>query len=218
MAASPIVIFQALASGQQPSGATVEGLKQQDGFRRALFGIKMEDPDTGILCTGEFRPHLPRPFRRILLTPFAEWSSLEAARSFSASQTATSLAAKETLGFVAAGGKQQDLLSVTSAPCTEIFTAFGAEEGFVANVGRFVAAVDANQPEGYKGASYAQSIDLATESSTQQETVLRVLIGWTSREAHIEAKAKPGAIQDNIHELRALRKSVDLFHVEFKEL
>ncbi|KAL2269962.1 hypothetical protein VTJ83DRAFT_2146 [Remersonia thermophila] len=198
MAASPIVIFQALPGGQQPSGTTVEALKQQHGFQRALFGVKMEDPDTGILCT--------------------EWSSLAAARSFAASPTATSLAAKETLGFVAAGDKQQDVLSVTSAPCTEIFTAFGAEEGFVANVGRFVAAVDANQPEGYKGASYAQSVHLAAEPSAQQDAVVRMLIGWTSREAHIEAKAKPGAIQDNIQELRVLRKSVDLFHAEFKEL
>lgn len=122
----------------------------------------------------------------------AEWSNLEAARSYSASQTAATLAAKEILGFVAAGEESKDVLAVVSAPCTEIFTAFGAEEGFVANVGRFVAAVDANQPEGYKGGSFAESVDLSLESTTQQDKVVRMLIGWTSREAHIEAKAKPG--------------------------
>ncbi|KAL2122694.1 hypothetical protein VTJ04DRAFT_3149 [Mycothermus thermophilus] len=198
MATSPTVVFQALAGGQQPPSAVVDALKQQAGFQRAFFGVKMEDPDTGILAT--------------------EWSNLEAARSYSASQTAATLAAKEILGFVAAGEESKDVLAVVSAPCTEIFTAFGAEEGFVANVGRFVAAVDANQPEGYKGGSFAESVDLSLESTTQQDKVVRMLIGWTSREAHIEAKAKPGAIQDNIELLRVLRKSVDLFHVEFKQL
>lgn len=57
MTRSPAVVFQALAlkegQDQQPPAALVEDIKKQDGFQRAFFGRKMEDPDTGVLCTGE---------------------------------------------------------------------------------------------------------------------------------------------------------------------
>ena len=53
MAASPVVVFQALGRNQEPATAVLDDLKRQEGFQRALFGVKMEDPETGVLCTGE---------------------------------------------------------------------------------------------------------------------------------------------------------------------
>ena len=54
--ASPVLVFQTLASkdgqGPEPPTELVEDIKKQDGSRRAYFGVSMEDPDTGVLCTG----------------------------------------------------------------------------------------------------------------------------------------------------------------------
>ncbi|KAL2255540.1 hypothetical protein VTK26DRAFT_3161 [Humicola hyalothermophila] len=193
MAASPVVVFQTLASkdGQTPrvSSDLAEGIRKQDGFQGASFGLKMEDPDTGIFCT--------------------EWSSRESATSY-LSSLGTSVEAKETLLIAMTSPSRRAL----EAPCTEIFTAFGAEEGFMEAVGRFVAAVEKTPPVGYLGAQFGES----TGGDGDGDKAVRMLLGWTSKEAHLEAKGAPGAIQDNIHELRALRKAVDLFHVQFKKL
>jgi hypothetical protein len=57
---SPVVVFQALSRTQQLAVNVLEMLKQQDGFQSAFFGVQMEDPETGVLCTGEPPPtYLP---------------------------------------------------------------------------------------------------------------------------------------------------------------
>ncbi|KAK4154623.1 hypothetical protein C8A00DRAFT_42624 [Chaetomidium leptoderma] len=220
MATSRVVVFQALGHGQPPAATALDELKQQAGFQRAFFGVKMEDPETGILCT--------------------EWSSTATAlsgyrdsglvpsSSSSSSSPSPSLGgggAKEMLVFAAAaaaetaaeagqhgGHEQGGWRSVLGAPCTEVFTAYGVEEGFVGNVGRFVSCVDADPPEGYRGAA------VFGDGNGDGEKVVRMVIGWASREAHLVAKEGSGAIRENIHELRVLRRAVDLFHVAFREL
>ncbi|KAK4171470.1 hypothetical protein QBC36DRAFT_339894 [Triangularia setosa] len=109
-------------------------------------------------------------------------------------------------------------VAVLKAPCTEVFTAFGAEDGFEEQVGRFVTAVKGDMPEGYKGADYGGEVKVDGEGGGNGEKSVRMVIGWVSKEAHVEAKGKPGAIQENIGELRTKRRGVDLFHVNFKEL
>ncbi|SPQ18871.1 431b65df-f055-47f0-b2f0-fa0f1d8c0597 [Thermothielavioides terrestris] len=205
MAAPPVIVFQVL--GQQLPGEVCDEIKKQEGFQRACFGRKMEDPDTGILCT--------------------EWSTLEAALAYRSSQLASSLAAAAAApGGGGGGGDKAGTLvlsapgpwaAVLRAPCTEVFTAFGVEDGFGANAAEFMRSLDGNPPEGYKGAAFGESLADADVDVAGERTA-RMVLGWTSREAHLEAKAKPGAIQDNIHLVRTLRKAVDLFHVQFKEL
>jgi hypothetical protein len=107
-------------------------------------------------------------------------------------QLASSLGAHETLAFAAS--PQQGWRSVLRAPCTEVFTAFGVEEGFAENVRRFVGAVDGQPPEGYRGAAFGEGVGLedGNENGDGEEKAVRMVIGWTSREAHLEAKGKPG--------------------------
>ncbi|KAJ4295855.1 hypothetical protein N0V88_004557 [Collariella sp. IMI 366227] len=134
MSSSPVILFQALSQTEQPSAATIEDIKKQNGFQRMFFGLKMEDPETAILVT--------------------EWSSREAAQHYHHHSPPT-LNAQEsaTLGFAPA---QNGWDTAFKASCTEVFTGYGAEEGFAAN--------------------------------------------------------------DNIELLRVKRKSVDLFHAQFKKL
>jgi hypothetical protein len=54
MATPSIVVFQVLGQKQNPSETVLEELRQQSGFQGAFFGVKMEDPETGVLCTGEW--------------------------------------------------------------------------------------------------------------------------------------------------------------------
>lgn len=117
-----------------------------------------------------------------------EWSTAAAALTYRSSQLASSLAAagkeNETLVFNAPG----DWAAVLAAPCTEVFTSFGVEEGFAANAVQFTSSLDANPPEGYKGAAFGEGI----VGGEGQDRTARMVLGWTSREAHYEAKGKPG--------------------------
>lgn len=65
---SPAIVFQTLTPAQPPSAAVLEEIKQREGLQRALFGVKMEDPETGVLCTGEAHPNhlllLPWPYAK----------------------------------------------------------------------------------------------------------------------------------------------------------
>ncbi|KXX77040.1 hypothetical protein MMYC01_206106 [Madurella mycetomatis] len=207
MATLAIVVFQTLDSKHdqdgQPPPALVAEIKKQDGLVRAFYGQKMEDADTSVLCT--------------------EWTSREAAQTYSASSPSISsslgLVMKETavlkLGTASSSFLSgADAAGLFAAPCTEVFTAFGSEPGFLGNCARFLTKVEGTRPEGYLGGALAT----AAVEDDGGEKVVRLVIGWTSKEAHLEAKGKPGAIQDNIHELRTLRKAVDLFHVGFKQL
>jgi hypothetical protein len=122
-----------------------------------------------------------------------EWSSREAARGYCSSEL---LDVKETLAFAlgASSQRRQAWRAALRAPCTEVFTAFGVEEGFAENVARFVGAVGGERPEGFEGAGWVGEgvgVGVAGEE-VDGEKVVRMVIGWTSREAHLEAKGRPG--------------------------
>ncbi|KAK0729362.1 hypothetical protein B0T21DRAFT_385435 [Apiosordaria backusii] len=189
---STVTIFQALNAESLDTekhlpGDVVTKIKSQSGFQQGFFGHKLEDTDTWVLAT--------------------EWSSPSAAKDYITS-ISDHVRAKETLAY-------SFDTAVLKAPCTEVFTAFGTEEGFDEQVGRFVAAIEGNKPEGYKGAAFGADVKV---DGNGEERSVRMVIGWVSKEAHVEAKGKPGAIQEHIGELRTKRKAVDLFHVNFKEL
>ncbi|KAK3898936.1 hypothetical protein C8A05DRAFT_18552 [Staphylotrichum tortipilum] len=191
---SPAFVFQTLSPVQQPTATVLDEIRRREGFRRALFGVKMEDPETGVLCT--------------------EWSTPSAALSYShPPQPSTTASALVFTTAVADAGEWHRALS---APCTEVFTAYGAEEEFEGNVARFVAEVRGRMPTGAEGAAFG----VATGDGTGKEEggTVRMVIGWESRERHVEEKGKEDAIHQNIHELRTLRRAVDLFHVAFKEV
>lgn len=54
MAAPQVYVFQTLGKPQEPSATGLDELKNLNGFRRALFGVKLEAPDVGVLLTGEY--------------------------------------------------------------------------------------------------------------------------------------------------------------------
>ncbi|KAK4190532.1 hypothetical protein QBC35DRAFT_71309 [Podospora australis] len=201
--ASPIIIFQTVGSNA-PSTPFLGDIKDKTGVLRIFFGQKIEDPTSGVLVT--------------------EWSSQSGARAYISSELARNLQAKETLAYVL---NAADIF--TAAPCTEVFTAFGAEEGFGSadgNVGRFVSGLEeTGKPEGYFGAAFGEEVALVGgggetggEENTGRRSV-RLVIGWESKDAHVKAKEQEeGAIQRYIHELRSGREAVELYHVALTQL
>ena len=75
-----------------------------------------------------------------------------------------------------------------AAPCTEVFTAHGAEAGFEAAVGEFLGKVDAAPPAGYRGGAVSASAGEEGEKGR----VVKMGIGWESKEAHLLAKEGSG--------------------------
>lgn len=128
----------------------------------------------------------------------AVWNSPDAALAYSSGMP-SSINATQTLAFELTIPNENPL----TAPCTEIFTAFGMEQGFDDNVARFVGAVDADKPKGYYGSAFGKEMG--------EGGAFRALLGWKSVEAHTEAKGiAGGVIQRNIHELRERRRYVFL--------
>ena len=86
-----------------------------------------------------------------------------------------------------------DATAVLKAPTTEVFTGYGAEPGFAENVKSFAEKVDAEKPEGYLGAVHGEVLgDISKGPDEPKGKAVKLLIGWTSKEAHVEAKSKPG--------------------------
>jgi len=71
-----------------------------------------------------------------------------------------------------------------AAPCTEVFTAYGAESGFLDNAKRFAEALGAEKPNGYFGSAVGEGVD--------GEGTVMMLLGWESVQAHGEAKGVDG--------------------------
>lgn len=100
------------------------------------------------------------------------------------------LAAKTSLEKLAVASPPASLAAALDAPCTEVFTGSGTEPAFADAVGAFKAAVDAEAPPGYHGAAVCDSG--ASGDGDGSGRVVKLVIGWDSREAHLEAKAQKG--------------------------
>jgi heme-degrading monooxygenase HmoA len=90
----------------------------------------------------------------------------------------------ESVGFgLTPTAADSDPYSWIEGPCTEIATANGLESGFLDNMQLFLAKIDADKAKGYLGSACGKTLD---------GDMARLVIGWESREAHLEAKSIPG--------------------------
>lgn len=121
------------------------------------------------------------------------------------------------------------LIGALESPTTEVFTGYDAlQSAFAAAVRTFTKVVDAQPPKGYHGAAVLETVeDVALSPEAAQAapelvswvgSAVKLIIGWTSKEAHLEAKAKEGPIQTNIGLLQDGRKAANLYHVQFQKL
>jgi len=85
----------------------------------------------------------------------------------------------------------EHLAGALDAPCTEVFTAYGAEPAFPAATAAFAAKVAAEPPAAFRGAAVCDSGD-DVDAADRRGRVVKLLVGWDSREAHLAAKGKPG--------------------------
>ena len=152
-------------------------------------------------------------FTRPLLTwfDFTEWASSEAAQDYFRHHDGESelgrgddaILKREIYETVSSSEEEkgrdedEDLRAVlASAPCTEVFTGFGAEQGFVGNVLRFASEVGRERPKGYFGGVVLRSVkgQKGQEKGEGEEgdDVVRLLLGWQSVQAHGDAKGVEG--------------------------
>ncbi|ERT02809.1 uncharacterized protein SPSK_09624 [Sporothrix schenckii 1099-18] len=159
------------------------------------------------------------------------WRTADSRKAFAISQqTDAAPLLVEVLGIEEADRGR--LTSVLEAPTTEVYTGYDALPSiFAAAVRKFAGLIDA-QPDatstGYRGNAVLETVEdvaLAPEAvQAAPELVswvgpaVKLVVGWTSREAHLEAKEKAGPIKDNIELLRAGHKATNLYHVKLQKL
>ncbi|KAL2879982.1 hypothetical protein SGCOL_004701 [Colletotrichum sp. CLE4] len=185
-------------------------------------------PGVNALHTG---PQLEDPSKTVLVI---EWASPDAFSAFASSEAYmpwfASLKAVVSASPVfykvplSAADPSSDAASVLRAPCTEVFVAYGVEPEFARKTAEFAQGLTEGRADvvGFHGHAYGEiSTPLAVDASGgdgEKGPAVTLLLGWYSKQAHLDAKAKAGPISDNIHLLRSGRKDISMYHVELKQI
>ncbi|WYZ34816.1 hypothetical protein EsH8_I_001092 [Colletotrichum jinshuiense] len=218
---SPVTEFITLTlrnhatSPDQPPAAwsdVIATLKAVPGVNALHAGHQLEDPSKTVLVV--------------------EWASPEAFSAFASSESYTPWFA--SLKAVASPDPApptfykvpfapgSDPASVLRAPCTEVFVAYSVEPSFVGQTAEFARGLTDGKASvaGFHGHAYGEiSTPIAVAGGDGQPgPAVTLLLGWDSKEAHLDAKAKAGPISDNIHLLRSGRKDISMYHVNLKQI
>ncbi|KAM4059668.1 Dimeric alpha-beta barrel [Hirsutella rhossiliensis] len=167
--------------------------------------------------------HAERPDRWTLAVRWAEPAALDAfLHSPSYTGWLASLrAVADSYLFYRAPALRGDALAALAAPCTEVFSAYGAAQSFLDDrMTPFADNVDAGRLPGYRGSAYGRFDRLLHHGSlaSPDGIVVVILIGWDSKDAHMAQRGEGKLIDQHIHYVREDRESVDLYHVSLTKL
>ncbi|KAG8675167.1 hypothetical protein FPOAC2_01212 [Fusarium poae] len=110
--------------------------------------------------------------------------------------------------------------SALHAPITEICTCWDIDHTFTEdNMKQFAVACSEGKLAGLHGLAYGEFVQGEHEdSSVIPGRASRLLMGWDSKEAHLQHKNSGSAIDDNIYYLLARNKGLEIYHVPLKKL
>jgi len=102
------------------------------------------------------------------------------------------------------------------APVTEISTITGVNAGYHTIMKRFLQLVEDEKPAGYLNSTAGEVFNPADGEERSEQ----VWCGWTSKEAHLNAKGKSAERNEFIKELSLASsgKKPETIHVSFKEI
>ncbi|KAF4975410.1 hypothetical protein FZEAL_7788 [Fusarium zealandicum] len=106
------------------------------------------------------------------------------------------------------------------APITEFCTCWGADETFTNdNTKPFAEACDAGGLAGFHGLAYGEFVQPDHEdASVISGLASRLLLGWDSKEAHMQHKNNGSVIDDNVYYLLERNKSLEMYHVPLQKV
>lgn len=88
-------------------------------------------------------------------------------------------------------GVRGNLAAALDAPCTEVFTCHGVDDGFLdANMKPFAKGVDEGRPDGFHGLAYGEFDQPAAGGDLPAGPAVRILLGWDSKEAHLAQRGE----------------------------
>ncbi|KAK5990882.1 hypothetical protein PT974_09157 [Cladobotryum mycophilum] len=110
----------------------------------------------------------------------------------------------DTLSTLKTTPAKGNLASALDAPCTEVFSALGTDDSFLENnLSKFLAGME---------------VGLHINAEAPDTGIVLLFLGWESREIHLAQKGEDSPITLNLHHVGTGRKSVDMYHVNFKKL
>ncbi|KAF5660971.1 dimeric alpha-beta barrel [Fusarium heterosporum] len=106
------------------------------------------------------------------------------------------------------------------APVTEFCTCWGADETFTEdNMKPFAIACEGGGLAGFHGLAYGEFVQGEhKDPSVIPGRASRLLLGWDSKDAHLQHKNSGSVIDDNVYYLLARNKSLEIYHVPLKKL
>ncbi|CAI4216758.1 unnamed protein product [Parascedosporium putredinis] len=196
MSANAILSIHTFTPTTETWSSVLDPIRQNPGVKSIYWGKALEDPEKNVVVT--------------------QWSSREALDAFASSDALAALAGVAAGGAVTAAhlSLEGTLETALDVPCTEFVTAYGVEPTFIGRCREFITKVDASHLEGYHGYAFGE-VDqhIAKDAKGQKAPAVILIVGWDSKEAHIEAKAKPGPIGENIHLIRTAREDLGVVSI-----
>ncbi|ROT37315.1 hypothetical protein SODALDRAFT_324939 [Sodiomyces alkalinus F11] len=209
---TPITEF-VLFKPKQPSPAfdsVISALKSVQGVDAVYHGSQLEDQTTHVFVI--------------------RWTSHDAFTAFSSSEAYTPwLADFKALAADPRFYQVRFTPSATpalDAPCTEVVVAYGIRRAvFVDNLhifsDRMTEGGRAGSMEGWHANAWGEvTTPLPAPAGGAEGHAAVLLVGWDSKEAHLNAKAVPGPISDNIELIRKEREALTMlqYHVNLNRL
>jgi len=173
-------------------------LKQQDGMNDVRWGHQLENPSILILAV--------------------DWTNYKNHEKFIDSAPYSPFVKKLQDNFVTDLSLHHAFLPprktglLTSAPCIELATFYGIEEGCMENIREFEQKAVA---EGCHGMVYGETMEeISKEDGGEKAKAAILCIGWDSREKHMEYRESKN-FKENIALLRVKNKGASVVHVKF---
>ncbi|GKT83425.1 LOW QUALITY PROTEIN: AMB domain protein [Colletotrichum tofieldiae] len=183
-----------LSLGAPAAWSDVTGtLKSVAGVNAVYTGTQLEDPSKTVLIVEWASPAAFSDFAAS--ESYTPWfASLKAV---SAHSSPDSPGVAPPLFYKVPFTADSDPPAVLGAPCTEVFVAYGVDDSFVGRTAEFAKGLTEGRVsvEGFHGHAYGEiSTLLAVEGSGDGEKgpAVTLLLGWDSKQAHLDAKAKAG--------------------------
>ncbi|PHH52684.1 hypothetical protein CFIMG_001999RA [Ceratocystis fimbriata CBS 114723] len=198
----------------EPAGSSL-GYAPPESITTILHTIAAQpEIDNGAVYLGQY---LESPSTWLLIVP---WVSQDAYVEFKKSPRyapiAEPLASKVQVLKFYMTSLGPDAYPALESKCTELLTTYGVDTDYVDNGREFLDRMEAYGMDGYHGGAIGKTLDPIAQAEEEKAQAACFVLGWESKEAHLDNKAKTGnPIIANLSLITGGTRALVMYHVNF---
>ncbi|KAL5614458.1 hypothetical protein BROUX41_004563 [Berkeleyomyces rouxiae] len=103
-----------------------------------------------------------------------------------------------------------------NSKCTELLTSYGVDADYIDNGREFLDRMEAYGMDGYYGGAIGKTLEPISQTDEDKAQAACCVLGWESKEAHLDNKAKTGnPIIANLSLITGGAKVLVMYHANF---